>query len=629
MATAIAPKALAPRGKREAADKIETLLRAMTDYYGRQGWGEREQKDAMQEFEKFFRVEYRGKEAEKIAQVVDFLSTLSEPAANAFLPNVRKIQSDGARRMLILMSEEVMRDDVAAFASRLTKNCKGEFETFFGGPAFGYFDAIWTKEKGREILTSETVMRDDVADFVIKAEAGSWYFNALASGKFTDFLTSKGFVNERTVEAIKSLGKGLHLSEIEPEPMVKILTEQIVFSRALLEQSRLGFPVSRIFAEPPQNGEPQLSGRVRSSRYENSVQQCARSRLSWLSTHPSLAPPYSGCGYLNAMLGSELGMPPYFFSGMREDITNEERRLYVPAKVRLEIEAYREVMAWLETNRKDLHEEVIALSKELIRLSQQQDGGSVTARFQVIFPDNTREIAEHRLQPSAATALSFAQGVSSSFKAASHYAVSLLAFDKLLDEIRKPSPEKKELEDLVRRTRGILLQQQGLGFAEPPLHGGARGEEPPEWDADNPRSFKATRNVFQKLSTPVLESFATGWRKAFDFEEKRERSVKVTVPAEQANELDEVAYYKTVKRLATFYINSTEYSITDENHDLTLMVHQFSDFPKEVALGNAGIAVELELGGKRRFLDGAEFKALAEKLEKRTLASLLLAGELA
>jgi len=117
------------------------------------------------------------------------------------------------------------------------------------------------------------------------------------------------------------------------------------------------------------------------------------------------------------------------------------------------------------------------------------------------------------------------------------------------------------------------------------MHGGARGEEPPEWDV---RSFKAARNVFQKVG-------ARGGR--------------------------------------TLYANSNRYSIQDGIRSLQLTLHFFSAEPSEIPRGKEGVAVELEFvkdGNTLRegFLTEPEVEKLTAMLRKKTLASLLISGEL-
>jgi len=469
---------------------------------------------------------------------------------------------------------------------KLTREEVIKFAKLIGPAAEWYFSAL--NETGAIAeLTDDRVLNTINFIKVIGPAAAKHYFFAIGETKAVNYFTSNRIINENIISLVSSFGLGgSSLFRIPIEQLEKLAAGQIVLSDFLKTAVRNGtVNIASIFREL--DSLPQHGGRERTSKCVTALRQASTSR--------SRRPEYLGSEYLNAMLG----------------ITKNEQ--------------YEKAIKWLKGNRRDLYEKVMGISDELKRLSEESAPDCmVNVGYKVIFPDELYEIIRHRFIPSIDEHTLFLQGLASSFMAASHYAFSLdEAFKGISKEIQKPNPDNREIEKLVDSMELVIKQQQGLVFDAPPLHGGARGEEPPTWD---PRGFKATRNTFQVVFVEELVPKAIGWKD--DWGGEKRRTVKADASPTQAWVFNEVSRHHVDISRKRLFINSCEYYINGNKRKFKMRIHQLSDSPKEVSLGNEGIAVELELNGHKQFLDGYQFSKLAKMLEKRTVASLLFDGEL-
>ncbi len=121
----------------------------------------------------------------------------------------------------------------------------------------------------------------------------------------------------------------------------------------------------------------------------------------------------------------------------------------------------------------------------------------------------------------------------------------------------------------------VLNSQKGVYFNDPPLHGGARGEDARDW-------------------TP------------------------------QSHALRDRIFYKSEKGGKENYINVKEYHLGQREDDLKVRLYSFSDKSDPKNLGEGGMTLEIERNGKTKFLNEKETEIFMKEIKKRTLAALYL-----
>ena len=156
---------------------------------------------------------------------------------------------------------------------------------------------------------------------------------------------------------------------------------------------------------------------------------------------------------------------------------------------------------------------------------------------------------------------------------------------KELSEMEKKSLRQKyktafEMWEALELMEFALISPRGLYLDMPPLHGGAGGEEPPEWDV---RTYPFRDRVFLK---------------------KEGGDGKKDV-----------------------YINTKEYHIELKGDDIKIRLYSFTSEPEHRELGEDGLALEIERNGKTKFLTKEELEHFQEELKKYTLVTLYLKGD--
>lgn len=119
---------------------------------------------------------------------------------------------------------------------------------------------------------------------------------------------------------------------------------------------------------------------------------------------------------------------------------------------------------------------------------------------------------------------------------------------------------------------------KGVYLSGPPIHGGARGEDPLQW---TPRTYALRDRVFQKIE-----------------ENKKET-----------------------------YVNTKEYYLSkpgDRLDQLKIRLYSFSDKPDPKNLADEGFSVEIDRNGETKFLSKAEVEDFTKALKERTLLTLFL-----
>jgi len=452
--------------------------------------------------------------------------------------------------------------------------------------ALAFFDAIGMSH-APDLLASMKVLK---LARVIGFEAAEAWFAAIQSRKDAEYYTRGpmlGFI--QSLHSAGLLGQSSGFNRLFGTRAFRELAEGRL---AISDELVLAVKDNLVNLSDIYSGAnfdmPSIRGRVRASSYIPSVVQAATSR--------GRAPGYSGSQYLSAVLGLSQTYPAYPF--------------------------YSKVMEWLDENKPELHARILSLSESLRKLAEENAGerDQAVAGCQLSLPGNLNRIAARRVleEPKDREVRDILEsGLTSSFRAASWYAAPFNRFEQIHSEILKHPPDASVIEAHIREMERVLGQQQGLRFDAPPLHGGARGEEPPPWDI---RSYKTAKNVFQKVEL---------------------RSKRVVMPLMESDKAEITGYVKEggetkavgfVGARQTLYVNSNNYSIADPRRAVSITFHSFSTEPSEMKRGNAGIAVEAELQkGNRRifsgFLDERQVRRLAEMLRKKTLASLLVSGE--
>lgn len=433
-----------------------------------------------------------------------------------------------------------------------------------------------------------------------KVEDADFYvFSALTD--FVDGFSKADFkilCSDKMVKKVNKLGSELDLNKDrtfrfllnmkDNIVMKKFLKDEIVFSEVK------GAPVSGFSETNIENnrGEPTLYGRQRETGIKNITDYATFGRED--------REPYAGWEYVAVARSEKEKDIDKRFSGNQEFEKTKEKLKYVKQhlsdalKIRID-KVFETLDDW---------------KKEGLEIEKKNQSELVAGSY-VKFDDsvNIKESFGNKIDFSAKKYNELYDGLDKSFKSASWVSIRIgkgieTLYEFMINNKEQFEKESRNLEYLFRnkgklsaeeekilkdKSKGILNSLElmesvyntpkGVYLSFPPLHGGTRGEDAPDW---SPRSYALRDRIYYKTKIFGKENFTN---------------------------------------IKEYHLAKTRIG---EQDDLKIRLYSFSSEADQKKIGQLGMALEIEKNGKTKFLDKKEAEDLLKQLKVYTLPTIYL-----